>query len=353
MAITPPNKVTRADQQLTLSDIYSRLDPNGQMAQIAEVLTETNEVLLDMPYVEGNLPTGHRVSIRTGLPEAYWKQFNKGVPSSKSSTAQVEETCGMCQARSIIDKDELSFNGNSMAYRYSEDTAFVEALNQKMTNALFYCDYRKTKEGFLGFAPRYCTTDVKKADCAKNVIDCGGTGSNLTSIWIIGWGSNTIFGIYPKGYKGGLQVEDKGEQRVLDDNGNPYYAYETLFTWYNGLVVKDWRYAVRLCNIDVAELQKGATLGTGAYATNADTNLILKINNALAKIPSRGNVKIAMYMNGDVHALLNTISSRSNANVITVEQGLNAYGQHHTWNTFLGYPMRRVDQLKLNEAQVQ
>lgn len=353
MAITPPKSQTRANQQLTLSDIYSRLDPDGSIADVAEVLTEQNAILLDIPFIEGNLPTGHRTAIRTGLPEAYWKQFNKGVPASKSSVAQVEETCGMCQARSIIDADELKFNGNSMAYRYSEDTAFIEALNQKMTNSLFYCDYRKTKEGFLGLAPRYSTTDVKKADSAKNVIDCGGTGNNLTSIWIIGWGTKSIFGINPKGYEGGLQVEDMGLQRVLDDDGNPYYAYETLFTWHMGLCVKDWRYAVRLCNIDVAELQKGASLGTGAYATNADTNLILKINNALAKIPAMSNVKIAMYMNGDVHALLNTISSRSNSNVITIEQGLNKYGQHYNWSTYLGHPIRRVDQLKLNEAQVQ
>ena len=46
--------------KLNLVDVASRLEPNGGIATIAEILNEKNEVLDDMIWTEGNLPTGHR-----------------------------------------------------------------------------------------------------------------------------------------------------------------------------------------------------------------------------------------------------------------------------------------------------
>lgn len=338
---------------LSQSDVAKRLDPDNKVAVIAEVLSQTNEILTDMPFVEANLPTGHRVTVRTGLPKAYWRRMNQGIPSSASSVAQVEETCGTCEARSRIDVDAVNLNGQSAAFRASEDRAFIEAMNVTMTETLFYGDARRTGDGFVGFAPRYNTTDTKKADCAKNVIDCGGQdGRKLTSIWMIGWGTDTVFGIYPKDTPIGLQSEDKGIVTVNDENGYPYDAYETVYRWRNGLVVKDWRYVVRLCNIDIEEVMAGAGLGVGDISQPNSNNLILQMNNALYKFPAQGSANICIYMNSDMHAALNNVASRSNTNVITIEQGLNAFGRHATWTSYLGHPMRRVDAIKNNEKQV-
>lgn len=365
MALTPPvdfrsNMHPRSIYSLThnpstmhsLSDVAKRTDPNLAIADIAEVLTESNEILQDIPYVEGNLPTGHRVTIRTGLPKAYWKRMNQGVPSSTSDVAQIEETCGICQARSIVDKMVADLNGNSAAYRASEDRAFIESLNEMMVDALFYGDSRKTGDGFIGLSPRYNTTDVKKAQCAKNVIDCGGTGDHLTSVWLIGWGENSIFGFYPKGTPVGLQRKDNGEIRVLDDNGYPFEAYETVYTWSNGLVVKDWRFAVRLCNIDVDQLMSGTGIGAGDLTAPNSTNLILMLNQALAKFPTQTSARVSIYMNPDVHAALNVIATRSNTNVLSTNESLNMFGEHSSWQSFLGRPIRRVDRLRNNEKHV-
>lgn len=359
MPLTAPINTPQAMQQLTLADLAARLDPNGKVAKIAEVLTETNEILQDIPYVEGNLPTGHKMTMRTGLPIAYWKRMNEGVPSSKSSVAQVEETCGICQARSIIDVEELTLNGNSAAYRFSEDKAFIQTMNQTMTRALFYNDSRKNTAGFMGLAPRFDHVvpaanrfDKDLNDCCVNVIDCGGTGDNLTSIWIIGWSPETVFGIYPKGTKVGLEYKDKGEVRVLDAYGNPYDAVESVYTWRNGLGVKDWRFIVRLANIDVVEFMKGKGYGSGKIQDEDSYNLILAIQEGLNKIPTSGGAKVCLYMNSDVHSLLNVISARSNANVIQIMQGMNALGQNRSWSAFLGYPMRRVDALTNYESKL-
>lgn len=353
MPLNQPILDKRSLLMLSQSDVAKRLDPDGKVATIAEILTQTNEILTDMPFIEGNLPTGHRVTVRTGLPKAYWKRFNQGVKSSHSSVAQVEETCGICEARSRIDCDVCDINGNSAAFRASEDRAFIESMNVTMTETLFYGNPNRTGDGFMGFAPRFNTTDVKKADCAKNVIDCGGQqGKNLTSIWIVGWGPETVFGIYPNGTPVGLQIRDKGIVSVDDENGNPYDAYETVYRWSNGLVVKDWRYVVRLCNIDIDEVMAGVGMGSGDIASPNTNNLILQMNNALYKFPAQGTAHICIYMNSDMHAALNNVASRSNTNVISIEQGLNTFGNHSTWTSYLGHPMRRVDAIRNKEDQV-
>ena len=141
---------TLASGQLTLADWAKRLDPDGKVEyKIAEILGQTNEVLDDAVFVEGNLPTGHRVTVRTGLPAVYWRALNQGIPSSKSTTAQVDEAAGILEARSEVDKDLAMLNGNTAQFRLSEDTAFLEAMNQTQATTLFYGNPASDPKTFL------------------------------------------------------------------------------------------------------------------------------------------------------------------------------------------------------------
>ena len=90
---------------VTLLDFAKSINPDGTTAAVVELLNQTNEVLDDMLWIEGNLPTGHRSTIRTGLPTVVWRQLYGGVPPSKSVRAQVDDSCGMLEARSEVDKD--------------------------------------------------------------------------------------------------------------------------------------------------------------------------------------------------------------------------------------------------------
>lgn len=337
---------------MSQSELVKRLDPNGKIAQIAEVLDETNEMLWDMTFKESNLDKGYMTTIRTGLPTAYWRQINMGVPPSKSQAAQVTEASGMMEAQSRVDPKLLEYNNNTAAFRASEDRAFLEAMNQTMQYQVIYGDATKTKEGFNGLTCRYNTLDPKKAQSAKNVIDAGGTGDNLTSIWIVAWGDR-VFGFYPKGTTVGLKTSDKGLVLVPDENGNLMENYVTIYDWDMGLCVTDWRYCARVCNINVDDLMNGRGCGTADVRTAGSNNLILMVQRALDLIPRGGANKIAIYMNGDVFSGLNTLSARADQNVIQLESGLNRHGEYFHWRTFLGYPMRRVDQIQIGEKQVE
>lgn len=101
---------------VTLLDWAKSIDPDGRTSKVAELLSQNNEILLDMGWKEGNLPTGHRASIRTGLPTATWRKLYGGVPASKSIRAQVDDTVGMLETRSEVDKDLADLNGNTSEF---------------------------------------------------------------------------------------------------------------------------------------------------------------------------------------------------------------------------------------------
>lgn len=336
---------TLSTTALTLADWAKRLDPEGRIPVIAELLSQSNEILEDGLFKEGNLPTGERVTIRTGLPSVYWRAINQGVPSSKSTTATVDEACGMLEAYSRVDVDLAELNGNSSAFRLSEDVAFLEAMNQTMASTMFYGNPATDPKQFLGLANRYSSTT---AGNGTNILSAGGSGSDNTSIYLVVWGDNTVYGTFPKGSKAGLISEDTGKLTVYDGSGNPYQAYQTHYQWKNGLVVKDWRYVVRIANIDVSDLVGQ----TGTQLSTASTNIIKLMARALYRIPNMGMGKAAFYMNRTVHSGLALAAMDKSQYVLKIEQGLTQFGQPNSWLSFLGVPMRRVDSLLNTESVV-
>lgn len=332
---------TLSSNFLTLADWAKRIDPQGKVeSQIAEVLNQSNEVLEDAIFREGNLPTGHRVTIRTGLPAVYWRSINQGVPRSKSTTAQVDESCGMLEAYANIDKDEADLNGNTADYRFSEDVAFLEAMAQAQAQTLFYGNPATDPRQYLGLSTRYGT--ISGAGNATNILDAGGTASNNASIWLVNWGPN-LFCTFPKGSKAGLISEDDGVLTIYDTNNNPYKAYQTHYQWKNGLVVKDWRHAARICNINTANL----------VAESSAADLIKLMSRAIDRLPSaKAMSKPAFYMNATLFSMLRVQALNKSQNAIAIESGLSQFGTPMKWLSFLGIPIRRVDQLLNTEARV-
>ena len=350
MAVTSP--VGQTSTMLSQAELYRRLDPKGNVADICEALNQSNEIIQDVTMKEGNLPNGDQQSIRTGLPDVYWRQLNRGVPPSHSTVANVQETCAEMSAQSIIDVQVCKLNGNDAAFRRSEEKPFIESMGQKFATTMFYGDASK-EDGFTGLATRYSTTSVATAACAKNVINCGGTAQSnkLTSIYLVSWGDN-VYCPYPKGSKVGLETRDLGQQLVDDDLGNKMLAYVTMYSWHVGLMIRDWRYVVRLANIDVDALYAGTGIGTGDIKTANTTNLILKLQTAIAKIPVSGKANIKIYMNGDVHDGLGQLAARTNNNVLAYHDAQKEYGTHGAWSTFAGIPIRRCDAISNAESVV-
>lgn len=328
---------TNATTNPTLADVAKTLDPDGSVAQVIEILNQTNEILEDATFSEGNLPTGHRSTIRTGLPTPTWRKLYGGVQPSKGRTAQVTDNAGMLEAYAEIDKALADLNGNKESFRRLEDAAHIEGINQTMAETLFYGDESIDAEKFTGLSPRYNSLSAANAD---NIIDAGGTGNDLASIWLMTWGPATAHMITPKGSPSGLQVNDKGQVTIenVDGLGGRMEAYRTHYKWDLGFVLRDWRYVVRIANIEVSDLD-----------TLANTkNLITWMTMASELIPQLGLGRPVFYMNKRIRAKLRLgIVEKIAANL--------------TWETVAGkrvmmfdnIPVRRTDKLLLTESEVQ
>lgn len=324
----------------TLADLAKATDPDGSIADVVEILNETNEVLDDMSWVEGNLQTGHRTTIRAGIPTPTWRKLYGGVQPNKSENVQVTDDCGMLEAYAEIDKALADLNGNSAQFRLIEDRAHIEGMNQQVVDTLFYGDNSTDSEKFMGLSPRF---NLTSADNGENIILGGGSGSVNASIWLIVWGPNTCHGIIPKGSKAGLSVTDKGQVTIEDASGGSntgrMEAYRTHYRWDVGLTVRDWRYIVRVCNIDKSALTKDA-------ASGADIpDLMFQ---AMTQIPNLSLGRAAFYMSRNTMSFLRRqVSNATSGSTLTIE---NVGGKMVT--AFQGIPIRRVDALAADEATI-
>lgn len=325
-----------ATDALTLADWATRQDPNGKTAKIAELLAQKNDVINDVPFVEGNLPTGHKTTVRTGLPTVYWRLVNKGVATSKSTTAQITESIGMLEARSEVDVDLATLSGDLAGLRLSEAQPFLSSMAQEMASTMFYGNSSTDPEEFNGLSLRYAYTDDENG---VNIIDAAGSGSDNSSIWLVYWGEETCHGIYPKGSQAGLLHEDLGIGDAFDASNNRFRAYMDRWQWKCGLVVRDWRYVARVANIDISEL---------VAETGAD--LIEKMNDATFVIPDEKMGKPVWYMNRTVLKYL----TRQRTDKVTAGGGVtvsNVDGVGPQYS-FGGIPIHICDALTVAEGHV-
>jgi hypothetical protein len=319
----------------TLTDIGKGLDPNGAVARVIEILNQQNEMLEDMLWMQCNDGTSHKSSIRTGLPFGTWRMLYQGVQPAKTTRAQVVDTVGMLENYSEPDKDAVDIQSNPGAYRLSEAKGIMEGMNQQMQQAVLYGNQNVVPQMFTGLSPRY---NSLAAGTGANIIDAGGTGVDNTSIWYVTWGEDTCHGIYPRGLPGGLTHRDLGEDTKTLADGGMYQVYRDHFKWSAGMVIRDWRYVVRIANIDVSDLT------TDVNKLKALVGLMIQ---AAEMMRTTGMGRAAWYMNRNTASKLRT--------AILEKVGLNL-----TWETvagkkvmmFDGIPVRRVEQLLNTEARV-
>lgn len=321
-----------------LIDIYKQQDGRGQYVPIIEMLSQMNPVLDDAIAVECNKGTTHLHTVRSGLPSVTWGKLYQGIPNGKGAKAQVEDTTGFVEGLSTIDKRLLDLSTNEGAVRLSEAQAYLEAMSQEVATKLFYGNTASDPEEFMGLAPRF---NSLTAPNGGQIIDAGGVGADNTSIWFVTWGDNQCNLLYPKGTSAGVQREDMGEQRVLDANGNAYYAKEEKFTWHVGLAVKDWRYVSRIANIDVSDMAAGSV------------KLYDFMRKAYYKLQNRrvAGGKMAIYCNRDVLEALDALATNAGASDnFTRLKPIEIEGKEVM--TYRGIPIRETDAIVNTEARV-
>ncbi len=340
----------------SMLDVASRLDPSGKIPVIAEMLSQCNDMTDDLPYVEANERNGHEFVYRTSIPAGSWFGYNQGVPYGKSTTAKARVGLGMLRDYSQVDRTLAEHSGDAEKFRESEDVAFLEGMSQTIAQTFIYGNTTVTPAEFMGFAPFYNTVNINNAQNATNVLSGGGTGSANTSLWLIGWGPETIFGLFPRGSKAGLAMEDKGTITPgFDSLGNRFEAYTSMFEQQVGLCPKDWRYAVRLANMDVTSAGLAGTNAPDIFALMDQMLMLLpKLSSKTSGITktdapddSTVGTRPVFYCNRTLRHWMNVQSMR-NRNVLL---SINDY-DGRVVESYRGIPIKIVDQIINAEGAV-
>jgi hypothetical protein len=336
---------TLATTNPTLLDLAKLKDPDGTITDIVEILNQTNGVLEDISFMEGNLDTGHRHTMRTGIPAPTYTKLYGGVQPTTSSTVQVTDTCAMLEAYCEVDKRLADMADNKEAWRLSEDVSHIEGFAQEVANGIFVNDESTSPEKFTGLRPRY---NSLSADNADNIINAAGSDNNqYEDIWIVGWGPRACTGIVPKGSVAGLQVRDLGEDTKVNSDGSMYQVYRTHMMWNVGIALRDWRKVVRVANIDGSLLEANSGLYTpGTGFANSCSDLTDLLHRAISRLPgssdaNRGGERYCIYMSRRMYdSLRRQVSAKTIESTLTWE---NAGGT--MIERFMGYPIKRVDAL--------
>ena len=339
-----------------LYDVSSRLDPKGDIPTIAEMLSQHNDWRKDMPMKEANGFTFHEEVFRTSIPAGSWRQYNQGVPYGKSTTAKFRVGMAMLADWSQVDRSLARHSGNEAKFRESEDVAFLEGMSQTVTETFCYGNTVINPAQFMGWMPFYNTVNTANAQNAVNVIDGGGTGSSNASIIMAGWGEETIFGLFPRGSKGGLNWEDQGTVvPAFDSLGNRFPAYTSYFEEEIGLCPKDWRWGGRIANLDT-------TTASGGLASTNPPDLFALIRKLLMNLPAGGattaimdtdaphgdpSVMVVLYMNRTERYWLDIQAIRNRNVLLPPDQSAG-----RAWTEFDGKPIKVIDQLVNNETRV-
>jgi hypothetical protein len=331
----------------SLMDVMNKLDPDGGLSDIAEILTQTSEANDDITWAAGNLVTGDRHTVRTAKPTVGFRRINEGVAKSKSGTAQVDEKAAMLEGQNQIDRKLAILSGDIAQYRMDEGRSFIEAMSDEFWQTMFYGNEAFADKEFTGLTPRFNSVGNSQ------VIDAGGTGTDNRSIWLVVWSPDKVTGLYPKNTKGGLMHIDTTANKamgpdghpigdkVLDANGNTYLAYSDMWTWDCGLKIRDPRYVVRAANIDFSALIKDRS--TGADLQDLMVQMMGRVQGL--------NGNAAFYASRDIHNMLDRQSAHDGRSFNGFHQA--NFGRPGIDSlAFRGVPVRRMDCLNVDEARV-
>ena len=314
------------DSRLSLVEVVKRHDPNGNLATIAEVLAQTNDIVADAVWKEGNDIFSNKTVRRSSLPSGTWRKLNRGVAPESSDTVELIDTIGILETRAENDVEIINAFSNPQQARMDEASAFIEGLSQEMAATMLYGNAFTSPEEFTGLAPR-----MDALAAGENVIGGGGS-TTLTSIYVVNWGVNSVFMAYPRNTSGGLQHEDLGIQDALDSSSNKFRAYVDRFVWRAGMVVKNARCIGRYANLEP----------TGTTTTFDEDELIRLMNRMVLGPGARIYCSINMMTQMEIR-----LKDKSNI-YFTKDDGL-APGPVLR---FKGVPVRKVEQILDTETAI-
>lgn len=279
--------VPRTDGLYTLGELNNLNPKSGVDPTVVHTLLDVQPLFDQAPMLPCNDGTRNITQVITEYPHLTSRGYNEGSDPGKFAASMRVDTCGMFAGYSVIDAKMLAQNGDSARFRAMRDDVHIRGYAHDIATRIFQGSTKKDPKAFDGFGVRY------KA-IGDQVIDAGGTGTNLTDIWLINWDKAFCHLIHPDKGLAGLQTFDRGEGDVYDANGKRFRGYVTDFEWDLGLAIEDTAQVIRIANVDVDALK----------ANPASTNLLRLLIEANERLPEGAGSQAAFYMPQSVRTAL-------------------------------------------------
>lgn len=283
----------------TLIDIfnnYSSTDARAQFIWAARILDRMCPLIRVMPMIESNQMLSNVATRTDYLPSPGTRRFNEGVLPTVAHNIPLNDPIALFYDYSEVDKDQCDIQNDPTAWRQDQDANHMEGFRQKLESMMWYGNLAQDQGTFNGLATRFNNLEsFPNGDQSwqPNVWNGGAATGSVTSAWMIEFGKNKVYGIYPHMTAAGLSARDLGESTkeiATTTAGGPalnqlLQVYRTLLMWWVGIQVVDERCVQRICNINPAVLS----------TNNFDENIFIEAKNWL---PDAGeNPGTAIFVN--------------------------------------------------------
>jgi hypothetical protein len=276
--------------QMTAIEIVKRAN-NPDAWKIIELLRLTNQMLIDVPVKAANNGTINVTTQRLTKAAGEHRIYNKGVGKTATQTNVVHDRIAVLSTYSDVDRDMADHSGDVAQTRMSEAISIIKGMGIVQAQTLIYGDPSNEAE-FSGLMYRRNKLLLPDGNPDPNVIDAGGTGPNLTSVYMVAVGPDLFHLIYPQSSAGvGVKREDRGvvDVKQADDPTKEYPVYREFFEAQYGLTIRAPDAVKRICNIpatmageDLVDLlldtRRRMPEGASTYATYSNLDILIKID---------------------------------------------------------------------------
>ncbi len=323
------------NSQFTLAERAKGTLDGKRMMFLLDVMDErgVEGFIKDVPWFAANQGLQHKIWRTTSHPDSSRRTFYEGVTITEITTQKIVEPVVLFEQWSSVDEQHVKTLENGNEERARRDKIKILAMQEDFVLAIF-TDNRTSGDKFLnGFSQRMGTLSYPghTTTTLPYVWDAGGTGSALTSLYLIEWGEAATHGIFPSGAAGtsgvmGMNAVNLGLQTVLTATTplTQYRAFQSQFTHWAGLAVNDDRKVARIANI---ETRTGITVG------RFNENVLIRAIKHGRFNRSRTRIYVNPFLSADID-----IRAKDKINGWTTQQ---VFGEDVT--AFQGIPVRMME----------
>jgi len=337
---------------LTMAELIRREDPNGNLAQIIDVLNQENRILEDITWLECNSGTYYEDTRTASEPTGSERAYDEGVNPEAGVTEKILEPTCMFNGLSEVDIKKFEHSPDGGAARLQEDGFFLRGMTKTFVSRLFDGNRDTDPRMIKGINNRSLYSTLQTAGSETEVFDNAqgnaSSTSNKTSIYCIQWGDKMVNCIYPRNDpRGGssdllpIKMEDFGRTIQTDVGGTKKRpVWQTWFTNDFGIFIHDYRCIKRIVNISTTNIDDVDDFGFSEVP-------LIRLWNQL-EYGGRGAV---FYCN---KAVLTQATLRANekGNAWFTQEVEGEGPWAHPVTRFMGIPFKRVDQITNVQAYV-